>query len=160
MLASRTLDSLGAVLFCALGIAFLIGGQSLSVPGDIWMVDRGFWPRTIGLLMTALGLVMLVQAWMRPSQPVDVLPGRPAWLLLASIAVFNLLLPYLGYFLGAFLWLVALGLIAGERSLGRLAAFALVAVVIGYLLFWKLLLVPLPVGTLEERLGLDHLIYR
>ncbi len=160
MVGSRTLEYAGAAFFCALGLAFFLGAQRLSVPGDIWMVDRGFWPRTVGLLMMVLSLIMAVQAWRRPSRLIDALPKKPAWLLLASFAAFNLLLPVLGYFAGAFLWMVALGLIAGERSLGRLAGFAAAGVAVGYVLFWKFLLVPLPVGVLEEWLGLDHLIYR
>jgi hypothetical protein len=160
VIASRTLEWLGAAFFCALGLALFLGAQPLSVPADIWMVDRGFWPRTVGLMMMALSLIMAVQAWLRPSRPIHALPKKPAWLLLASFGAFNLLLPFLGYFAGAFLWMVALGLIAGERSLGRLSGFAAAGVVIGYLLFWKFLLVPLPVGELERWLGLDHLIYR
>lgn len=160
MIGSRTLELAGAAFFVALGLAFFLAAQRLAVAGDEWMVDRGFWPRAIGLLMIALGAVMAVQAWLRSPEKVDALPKRPAWLLLASFAGFNLLLPLLGYFAASFFWMVVLGLIAGERALPRLAGFAAIAVASGYLVFWKLLLVPLPVGALERLLGLDYLIYR
>lgn len=160
MLSSKTLDLLGAAFFLAQGVALTLIAARLEVGGGNWMVDRGFWPKWIGILMIGASLVMALQAWRANSQTVQFLPKRATWLLLASIALFFIALPWLGYVFGSLLWLVAVGLIAGERSPVRLAVFSLAAVSLGYLVFWNVLSVPLPVGALDRMIGLDGLIYR
>lgn len=160
MISSKILDVLGAAFFLVFGAALFFLSRRLEVPGDGWMVDRGFWPKWIGILMIALSIGMAIQGWRALASSVDFLPRKPAWLLLGSFAAFNLLLPVLGYFAASFLWLVVLGMIAGERSALKLSAFAIVCVALCYVVVWKILMVPLPVGELERVLGLDQWIYR
>ncbi|MGQ0543854.1 MAG: tripartite tricarboxylate transporter TctB family protein [Betaproteobacteria bacterium] len=160
MISRRLLDLVGAGAFLALGAALFVASGPLETPGHQWMVDRGFWPKWIGALMMVLSTTMALQGWYRSAGQVEAMPGRSAWLLLASLAGFLLLLPLLGYIVSSMLWMVVLGRIAGERSLVKLLAFALGWIALGYIVFWKILFVPLPVGLVEEKLGLDYWIYR
>jgi hypothetical protein len=160
MMNSRTLDLIGAAFFLVLGIAFAVSGYQLASGGGNWMADRGFWPQWIGIFLIAASVVAGFNALRGERRMIEVLPTGRTFLLLLAIIVFFLALPWLGYVIGAFLWLIATGAIAGERSPWRLAGFSAAAVAVGYLVFWQILLVPLPVGELERLLGLDALIYR
>lgn len=124
------------------------------------MTDMGVWPKWIGILMIFLSLGMLIQAHKLPLRQIAFMPKKCTWFLLASIAAYNLSLPLLGYFIGSILWMVVLGLAAEERSVPKLFAFGTVSALLGYLVFWKILMVPLPVGSLETLLGIDYLVYR
>ena len=161
MISSTTLERIGGLFFFAFGLTLYWLARCLEVPaGADWMTDMRVWPKWIGILMIFLSVGMMVQARKLPLRQLAFMPRKCTWLLLASIAGYNLLLPLLGYFIGSIPWMVVLGLAAEERSVSKLLAFGTVSAILGYLIFWKILLVPLPVGSVEVLLGLDFLIYR
>lgn len=160
MISTRILDLIGAAAFLILGVLLVFASAPLEAPGQQWMVDRGFWPKWVGILMMLVSAVMALQGWTGSARRIEAMPRLSAWFLLSSLAGFLVLLPLLGYFVSSLLWMVLLGKIAGERSVVKLAAFALVWIALGYVVFWKILFVPLPVGMVEEWLGLDDWIYR
>ena len=51
------------------------------------------------------------------------------------------------------------GYFAGEKSVKKLLVFSLVVVFIGYIIFWLILSVQLPLGSFEKYLGLDFFLY-
>jgi len=51
------------------------------------------------------------------------------------------------------------GYFAGEKSVKKLLVFSLVVVFIGYIIFWQILSVQLPLGSFEKYLGLDFFLY-
>jgi hypothetical protein len=161
MIRSTTLERIGALFFFAFGLTLYLLARGLEVPaGAGWMTDMGVWPKWIGILMIVLSMGMMIQARKLPMRRIAFLPKKCTWVLLSSIAAYNLFLPRLGYFISSILWMVVLGLAAEERSVSKLFAFGTVSAILGYLIFWKILLVPLPVGSVEMLFGIDYLIYR
>lgn len=161
MIGSRKLELIGGLFFLAFGLTIYWLAQQLEVPAEAgWMTDTAVWPKWVGILMMALSAAMMIQAQKLPLRQIAFIPKKRTWVLLASLAAYNLFLPLLGYFLGAILWMVVLGLAAEERSFFKLFSFGIIATLLGYLIFWKILMVPLPVGRLEIMLGLDNFVYR
>jgi len=161
VIGSRKLELIGGIFFFLFGLTLHWLARRLEVPaGAGWMTDTAVWPKWIGILMMVLSVGLMIKAGKLPLRQIAFLPKKCTWVLLASIGGYNLLLPFLGYFIGSILWMVVLGLAAEERSVFKLFAFGAVSSILGYLIFWKILLVPLPVGSLEMLLGLDNLVYR
>lgn len=161
MIGSRKLELSGGLFFFVFGLVLYLLARRLEIPGGAgWMVDTGVWPKWIGILMIFLSLGMVIQARTLPLKQITFMPRLCSWVLLGSFVIYNLLLPLLGYFIASILWMVVLGLAAEERRVLKLFAFGAVSAVLGYLIFWKILMVPLPVGSLERLLGIDYLIYR
>jgi hypothetical protein len=161
MIGSRKLELIGGLFFFAFGLTLYLLARGLEVPaGAGWMTDMAVWPKWIGILTIFLSLGMMIQARILSLSQIAFMPRKCTWVLLASIAAYILLLPLLGYFIASILWMVVLGLAAEERSVSKLFAFGTASALLGYLIFWKILLVPLPVGTVEMLLGIDYLIYR
>ena len=65
------------------------------------------------------------------------------------------LLNFFGYALTTIFWMFGVGYFAGEKSVKKLLVFSLVVVFIGYIIFWQILSVQLPLGSFEKYLVYD-----
>lgn len=97
------------------------------------------------LLAVALALLGLAAALMPAAPAAPAARGR-ALAVAALLVAYPLALPRLGFALSTALGLLLLARAIEARSLGRLAAFALLVTVGAVLLFRQLLAVPLPRG--------------
>ena len=75
------------------------------------------------------------------------------WSLVALMIAFIAVIPYLGFTLTIFLFLVLAMLALGVRSVRKLIGVALVSALCGYLMFIAVLDTPFPHGPLEVLLG-------
>ncbi|MBK5205205.1 MAG: tripartite tricarboxylate transporter TctB family protein [Polaromonas sp.] len=73
--------------------------------------------------------------------------------LVALMIAFIVLIPYLGFTLTMFTFLLLAMLVLGVRSVRRLISVAGIAALVGYLMFIALLNTPFPHGPVEALLG-------
>jgi putative tricarboxylic transport membrane protein len=141
------LACLCAVCAGAAGIATSYGLKDELGPGP------GFFPFWLGLIGAVLSLVLLAQSW-RGRSLGDVAEGLwpdragalRAAALLGGLALYGLLLEPAGFRVTAFVVTVALLVALGVRRPVVIAAFALVASLGLFHVFYHWLKVPLPVG--------------
>jgi putative tricarboxylic transport membrane protein len=141
----------GGVAAAAFGVAYL--GVGLSMPAAALGDPLGAkaFPLVLGGLMTALGLSLaLVPVHEGGGSPEGGLVRFKTMATLTGLlGLYGYSLPYAGYPLGTFLFLLVTARLLGERSwrLGVLLSAGLSLAV--YLLFTRLLDVPLPLGVLD-----------
>ncbi|MEJ5358142.1 MAG: tripartite tricarboxylate transporter TctB family protein [Desulfobacterales bacterium] len=147
MQINRPKDLLTGVLFLAFGLAAM--GLSLGLKiGTAARMGPGYFPFALGLLLAALGGVLVVRG-LRPGPPRGEWPTlrpKPLLIVLSSVLLFSQVLIPLGLLLSTAL-LVVLSSLAGHEFRLRetlLNAAALVAVVV--VLFVYLLEFPIPLG--------------
>ena len=151
-------DAITGGIFLAVAIfAFVYAGTFAALPGVKYGPD--LFPRLIALLM-GLGGVALIVGSLRQSGRLSLFTladwaQKPrSHLILASVVasiVFYIVASErLGFLLSAFLMLG--GLLAATRGASRLlssAAIAAIVTIVIYLIFARLLRVPLPMGAIE-----------
>jgi len=134
-------------------IFIFVGGLAVWDSLDYTDADSFVFPRTIAAAMIVFSLALIGWNLARPVAPEPAAPGstpRRVGLVVAMLAV-ALSMPYTGFLiagLGAFAAITALAMY-DPWTRGRLLLYPLVgaAIVFGfYVLFTKVLLVPLPVG--------------
>ena len=86
------------------------------------------------------------------------LSTNTSFIIILTVIAFYLF-NFFGYALTTFVWMFGVGYFAGEKSVKKLFVFSVVVVVIGYLIFWQILSVQLPLGSIEKSLKLDFLLY-
>ncbi len=149
-------EAVGALLFIVLATIILVASGRFPVLPWRFGGSPAFFPRILSILIIVLALLMVWDARHKPTP--QVLPPRGRRILMVfavlCIAVMpTLLLPYLGFPLSAFLFMLALmPALAKERVDGRRAlkyvGIAVVVVGIIYVAFTYLARVPLPRGSL------------
>jgi putative tricarboxylic transport membrane protein len=107
-----------------------------------------FFPRLILVAMSIFALLVALGVGNAPLAPPPRLP-RMVWLTGAAMLLFMVLVEVLGMWLAAFLFLVGLGRLWGERSLIKLSVSALGLCAVLYLVFVRLLGGNFPLGLLE-----------
>lgn len=140
----------------AAGIGFLVLAlvgmeESLRLPLGRWDSPApGLFPLLLSVILAALALALLVGALARHgTAPADGVAGsRRAWWTTGSLVAFYLLLEPLGFLVASLLLLLfLLRAIAGQRW-GVAVAVGVGASVSSYLLFDRLLRLPLPRGLI------------
>lgn len=161
MVSSKILERIAGVCLLIFGSVLYYLSTNLKVPeSGGWMINIAVFPKWLGGIIVLLSIGMIIQSRWSPSRPIVLNPKLRSWVLVTSLVIYILLLPLLGYFAGSILWITVLGLISQERRISAIIATALIVTFLGYIIFWKILYVPLPVGRIEELLGLDELFYR
>ncbi|WP_109119638.1 tripartite tricarboxylate transporter TctB family protein [Azospirillum sp. TSO22-1] len=136
-------DGLAAALFAALGAValWLAFGHAL---GTAARMGPGFFPAAVAGLLVLASALVAAGAWVGPAEPVERGRLRPLASVLGAVLAFGLAIDRLGFLLSAAL----LFLIAGQAVPGtRLRATLALAAGVGgltWLVFVKLLGIPLP----------------
>jgi hypothetical protein len=133
--------------FGLLGILVVIRSVGLSL-GTPRQPGPGFVPFLLGLALIALPLLALLERRSRPASESG--RGRPGSVLATAVGfgLYVLVLDRLGFYLASFLLLVLLTRVAGERRYGRAVAAAAISLLVVYLLFDRVFLIPFPPGLL------------
>lgn len=151
-------DAVTGGIFLVIAIfTFIYAGTFTSLPGVKYGPD--LFPRLVSIIMGFGGVVLIWGSLRRPG-PLSLFtladwarrPRNHAILgaVIASIAFYILASERLGFLLTAFLMLA--GLLAVTRGLSRLASSAIIAATVTvaiYLIFARMLRVPLPMGVIE-----------
>ncbi|HET7875833.1 MAG TPA: tripartite tricarboxylate transporter TctB family protein [Methylomirabilota bacterium] len=124
--------------------------QTAQLPqGSLEQPGPGLFPMLVGVLLLASSVAFGLQE-LRPSAGLLARPspetGRRVAGIVAALAAFCFLLPWLGYGVTALGLLLTLLRLFGLKRWGAVAAAALVATLASYYLFAVILGVPLPAG--------------
>ena len=148
-------------LFLLLGVGVLMEASNMEYPVNRgWMFDIAVWPRTVGLVLCGLSIVNGIRAVVKRIPSPRLWLGAKPWILVGSFAIYILLLPVLGYFLASFIWTVFVARLAGTERWLPTVILGVTLTILGYLVFWRILYVSLPVGFFERLLGLHIWLYR
>jgi hypothetical protein len=88
-------DFFAGLLFVAFGIAALVISQSYAL-GSASRMGPGYFPRLLGILLVALGALQSLLSFRSAEPSEGNWHWRPLLVVLASVAVFSALAPWLG----------------------------------------------------------------
>lgn len=114
-------DFLSGLMFSTVGIAFTVGAREYEV-GTAARMGPGYFPMMLGILLTALGLIITIQSFRKGGEdgdPIGSIAWRPLGFVLGANLIFGALLvgvPALG--------IPAFGLIVALYALVIVAGFA------------------------------------
>ena len=143
-------DFWSGMMFTGFGAVFAILSRSYDM-GTLGEMGPGWFPLVLGLLQTALGILITVGASMagKPVSDGDGAIEPIGWkelsLVLLAIALFALSLASLGVILSVMVMVGVASFAAHERRLLEMAAVAIVLCALCYAVFVRGLGVPLPV---------------
>jgi len=106
-------DFYAGLLFVAFGLAAFVMAQSYAV-GTAARMGPGYFPRLLGVLLVGLGAVQCLFGLRGRAQPGPDWHWRPLFILLASVALFILITPWLGLVVAG-LALVFVSSVAGRE---------------------------------------------
>jgi hypothetical protein len=124
-------DFFAGLLFIAFGIAAVVIGSNYAL-GTAARMGPGYFPRILGLLLIALGLALALRALRLNGPPVPRFVWRPTVIVLASVAIFGLIVNVAGVVVSTIFLIVAASAASHEfrfrESLVSGAALAVLAV--------------------------------
>ena len=144
----------GIVLFLFGGITAIL---SLQMPvGTFRAAGTGLFPLCLGIILTGLSGLFLLRLFTRnkgetkPEKPVAITPGsaKPVIFFLGTMALATLGFGHLGFPLIAFLVMLALLKVLGEKRWIYPFLLSLITTVASHFLFVQWLKIPLPKGWL------------
>lgn len=136
LLAGIVVILVGALVLRALGRISTTSYQAFS---------PALFPRLCTWATIAGGLVLVARGFLRDGPPLRPIPLRPVVLVTASVVVFGLVAPVLGYAPAGLLTVLVAGLATPEARPLELAAMAVVLVGLSVALFSLLLKLSIPV---------------
>jgi putative tricarboxylic transport membrane protein len=141
-------DRIWGAVILILGMAYLVEGIRIPPPAIGDPLGPRLFPTVLGVAMLTCGAVLLFRPSRREGRVLDRKLLVPVLLLAGLLVGYALSLAGLGYPLATFLFMILAARMMGERSLVRSLPIALGFSVGVYLLFTKLLTIPLPPGVL------------
>lgn len=139
----------GVALFVAAGYL----GLTMRLPfGRLDQPGAAMFPVGVGLLVALTSLMVIVEGWRMPREEQVDIPDRPGLAriagLLGALLGYLLLLPWLGQFIAGALFCAALLRLLSNTAWPRVVAFSCLLSLSLYVVFVKLLQVPMPRGML------------
>ena len=126
-------DFYAGVMFIAFGIGAIVIGSNYAL-GSAARMGPGYFPRILGILLTALGSLLVLRALRLPGPRMPGLVWRPTVIVLASVVAFGLVVEHLGLLLST-IGLILLASTASpefrwKEALGSGIFFALLAIAV------------------------------
>ncbi|SLN21036.1 Tripartite tricarboxylate transporter TctB family protein [Falsiruegeria litorea R37] len=156
---SKSSDIIAGAVFLTLGLLliFVLIPVGVDEPRKVPFAaaSPSYYPKLIGYVIALIGAAILVLGVRRSSDDapsVGLAPYAKVPVAMGIMAVFYLLLPVLGFIVGAMLSLCALMMLAGERSPKVLVLVSILLPLGLYLFFAKVAGIPIPSGPLEPYL--------
>jgi putative tricarboxylic transport membrane protein len=157
-MTTKRKDLLSGIFFLALGLSF--GSQCLRL--NIWVgrgPEAGFWPLLIALVIIVASIVVLANALgQRPERSEGAIPevqvqksdasSRVGWYSVLLIC-YGALFGSVGFVITTCLFLFFSLKYVESQSWRRTFLLGGITIVVGYILFYRLLGVPLPKGVLK-----------
>ena len=150
----RKKDLYSSLFFFLLGVSFIIG--SLGYPTwDRYGPGPGFFPLLLGVLFSALSLLLLIGSVSKLKEGDKKGIGshsagaQTAFYLLVLFG-FYFVFEWLGFLLTVFLFMAGVLYLFGKRSIRSSLTISVLATFFAYLIFVKLLSVSLPSGILKD----------
>jgi hypothetical protein len=155
MLSRRTLEAATAILTGAFGVAVMVSSLDNNIAWSSAGVESGTFPFITGTIVFVASLYNLVRGWLRGGGVVATRDGlrRTAALFLPAVLLVALI-PVIGMYVGATLYLFGTLRCQSRLPMPRAALIAVVASVALYVVFERLFQVSLPHGWLGAVLDL------
>jgi hypothetical protein len=112
------------------------------------MVNIAFFPRFLAVALFILGIPLIIKKSSEADEDVFITKEVRLISIYLSFIVYTLLLNILGFLIDTFFWVVCMTWIVGERKGWVIFLTAFLGTGIAYYLFWTVLGVPLPEGSL------------
>jgi hypothetical protein len=158
LLSRRTLEIVTALAAMAFGAIVIKGAFEFPVGWTERGPDPGYFPFWIGCIVVLGGAGALVEAFSRPgdrrASALTVGQLRRVLAFLAPILGFLLVTSFLGIYVGMLLYLAVVMVVQGGYRLPAALSLSIGVAVFFYVVFEKLLKVPLMKGPLEAWLGI------
>jgi hypothetical protein len=122
-----TKDVLSGLMFCAFGLGAVVVSRDYNF-GSLGRMGAGFFPTVVGLIIAALGAVIIAQAVLKPdsSEQVDRIGLRPVFFLSVAIVLFGILISDFGL-IASLIALIVVARFAGHEG-SSLEVMTMVAV--------------------------------
>lgn len=130
-------------------ILYLLIANFEEPASEYRVISPSFFPFVLTTILAGLSLLLLREGWQKPSGAILSIDFKNpdtyrTLALLFILIIFSIFLTSLGFVIDAFLFMVAVQILLGERQVIRVLAMAL-AVSFGlYFMFAKLFYIPLP----------------
>jgi hypothetical protein len=99
-------DFVAGLLFIAFGVAAIAIGSNYAL-GTAARMGPGYFPRILGILLIVLGAALALRALRLDGPPLPGWPWRPTVIVLVSVAVFGIIVNYIGIVLATIFLIVA-----------------------------------------------------
>ena len=143
------------IIFLALSIFAYMNGAHLKAKLPTDPLGPGWWPKYLSIALAFFSVVLILQGLLVKKEhdkpaPFDASsPGFRRVVKLAALLVLFILATYLaGIYVGMLIMIPASMYLLGERNPKLIAVFTVCAIVFIYIVFRRLLMVPLPEGRL------------
>jgi Tripartite tricarboxylate transporter TctB family len=125
-------DFFAGLLFIAFGIAAIAIGSHYAL-GTAARMGPGYFPRILGMLLIALGLALALRALRLNGPPLPGWKWRPVLIVLASVAIFGMIVNHAGVVASTVLLIVAASAASHEFRFREslIAGIALAALAVG-----------------------------
>ena len=140
-------DFWSGLMFVAVGVGFAWGATNYSF-GSSARPGPAYFPFGLGIIMAVLGAVILFKALtieVEGGDPVGGIAWRPLGIVVGAVALFGVLLPWLGMYVALPLLVISTALAGDEFHWGEAIANAVLLTVFSWVIFiWGLnLTIPL-----------------
>ena len=140
-------DFWSGLMFVAVGVGFAWGATNYSF-GSSARPGPAYFPFGLGIIMAVLGAVILFKALtieVEGGDPVGGIAWRPLGIVVGAVALFGVLLPWLGMYVALPLLVISTALAGDEFHWGEALANAVLLTVFSWVIFiWGLnLTIPL-----------------
>jgi hypothetical protein len=154
-------DLYSSLFFLGVGVLFVIGSLRFSV-WDRYGPGPGFFPLLLGIVFSVLSLLLFItkivgketEAALALGDSLQFAAVKKTALYLCLLVCFGFLFEYLGFLLTILFFMTGVLVSLSKRSIKLSLAISILTSVTTYLVFVKLLGVPLPGGFLENLIRL------
>jgi hypothetical protein len=136
-------DFCAALIYLAIGLGAIYMGRELPMGTGLKM-GPAYFPTVLGGLLSFIGLISLVRAFLEKGDPIPAFAWKPLLLIVAATVVFGLLVRGAGLLIALPLFVIMTAFASVKFRWGSSLALAAGATVFCALVFVKGLGVPLP----------------
>jgi len=143
-------DRLASIMFLTLSVYVILDSIKLSLD-DVHNPGPGFVPFFLGIAMAVLSVISLLMPDKRARGTIfwnNWKKGKNIFFIIMGLVIYILLINILGFYIETFLLMVYLMRLSGEREFKRIVLISTPTIVVVYIVFDKLLIIPFPRGIL------------
>lgn len=135
-------DFLAGVIFAAVGVASLVIGRGYRL-GSLLSMGPGYFPRIVGVLLTAFGFIVAIVALRADSERLDAWHLRPIVLVTAAIVAFGFCLERYGLVIASMVLVLVACFADRGRKIPEAIGVAVLLTLIAWVVFVKGLEMPM-----------------
>jgi putative tricarboxylic transport membrane protein len=138
-----------AVTGLSVAVLFYYMSQYFPVPRQNTFVGAATVPQVWIFFLTAMSVIVLINYFRDPLlEKIQSGQVKLVWIIIGLITFYTLLMPIIGFFPSTLIMLIGGMLFMKYKNYWMIMATSVVVVLFMYLVFYKILMVPLPMGSL------------